>query len=287
VSGSDRDAFSQPPPDDLEMLADRAKHGDRSALEALVEALSDEVYRLAIRMLAHPSDAEDACQEILIKVVTHLGGFRGESSVRTWVRKVATNHLLTIRRSRREVPDLSFEALEGMLQAGLAAQGAEAPADPVLEEEVKLGCTHTMLLCLDREHRVAFVLAEVLDLTGEEGAAALGISAAAFRKRVSRARERLRQFMEANCGLVSEGAACRCRLQVGPSVASGLLDPDHLLYALHPERARVDPDTRQFYRSIEGARRWLAVLRSHPDYAAPDSLLRRIREALASSPSTD
>ena len=266
---------------DLEGLARRAAGGDRTALEELVGAISDDVYRLAIRMLGHPADAEDACQEILVKVVTHLGSFRGESGVRTWVWKVAANHLSSVRRSRRELPGLSFEAFEGMLAAGLEAEAAEAPEDPVLEEEVKLGCTHTMLTCLDREQRAAFVLSEVMDLSGEEGAEVLGISPAAFRKRVSRARRRLRAFMEANCGLVSEDAACRCRRQVGPGIAAGLLDPEHLLYALHPERARSDPGARRAYEAIEGARRYLAVLRSHPDYAAPGSLRERIREALA------
>jgi RNA polymerase sigma factor (sigma-70 family) len=266
---------------DLEDLARRAAKGDRAALEELVGAISDDVYRLAMRMLGHPADAEDACQEILVKVVTHLGSFRGESGLRTWVWKVATNHLASVRRSRREPPGLSFEAFEGMLEAGLEAGTADAPEDPVLEEEVKLGCTHTMLMCLDREHRAAFVLSEVMDLSGEEGAEVLGISPAAFRKRVSRARRRLRGFMEANCGLVSGSAACRCRRQVGPSIDSGLLDPEHLLYALHPERARTDPGARRAYEAIEGARRYLAVLRSHPDYAAPESVRERIREALA------
>jgi len=266
---------------DLEDLARRAAGGDRAALEALVGAIADDVYRLAIRTLGHPADAEDACQEILVKVVTHLGSFRGESGVRTWVWKVATNHLASVRRSRRELPGLSFETFEGMLEAGLATEAHEAPEDPILEEEVKLGCTHTMLMCLDREHRAAFVLSEVMDLSGEEGAEVLGISPAAFRKRVSRARRRLREFMEANCGLVSEAAACRCRRQVGPSIAAGLLDPEHLLYALHPERARTDRGARRAYEAIGRAQRYLAVLRSHPDYAAPESVRERIREALA------
>ena len=265
----------------LDDLAKRAAGGDRAALEALVRAITDDVYRLAIRMLGHPADAADACQEILVKVVTHLGSFRGESGVRTWVWKVATNHLATVRRSRRELPGLSFEAFQGMLEAGLAAEAHEAPEAPILEEEVKLGCTQTMLLCLDREHRAAFVLSEVMDLSGEEGAEVLGISPAAFRKRVSRARRRLRAFMEAHCGLVSEAAACRCRRQVGPSIAAGLLDPHHLLYALHPARARTNPEVRRAYEAIERALRYLAVLRSRPDYAAPESVRARIRKALA------
>jgi len=94
---------------DPENLARRAVEGDRAALEALVGAISDDVYRLAMRMLGHPADAEDACQEMLIKVVTHLGSFRGESGLRTWVWKVATNHLASVRRSRRE-PRTSADA---------------------------------------------------------------------------------------------------------------------------------------------------------------------------------
>ncbi|HXF72221.1 MAG TPA: RNA polymerase sigma factor [Actinomycetota bacterium] len=265
----------------LEELAEGAARGDRAALDALVRRIQDDVYRLALRMLGHPADAEDAAQEILVKVVTHLGSFRGESSFRTWVWRIAANHVASVRRSRREVPGLSFEALEDMLRRGLAAAGEPDAVDPVLEEEVKLGCTGTMLLCLDRDHRLAFVLSEIFDLTSREGAEVLGISPAAFRKRLERARERLRTFMSANCGLVSEEASCRCRRQVGPSVAAGLIDPEHLLFALHPTRARADPAARRALDAIEGARRYAAVLRGHPAYAAPPSVLEGFRELLA------
>jgi RNA polymerase sigma factor (sigma-70 family) len=266
----------------LEELADRAAQGDRAALDALVQRIQDDIYRLALRMLGHPADAEDAAQEILVKVVTHLGTFRGESSFRTWAWRIAANHVLSARRSRRELPGLTFEALEGMLEAGLAAgAGAEPPDEPVLEEEVKLGCTQAMLLCLDRDHRLAFLLAEIFDLTGEEGAEVLGISPAAFRKRLQRARGRMRAFMTSHCGLVSEEAPCRCRRQVGPSIADGLIDPEHLLFALHPARARQDPEVARSFRAIESARPYVAVLRSHPDYAAPPSVLEGLRRLLA------
>jgi hypothetical protein len=67
----------------------------------------------------------------------------------------------------------------------------------------------------------------------------------------------------------------------GPSIAAGLLDPEHLLYALHPERARTDRGARRAYEAIGRALRYLAVLRSHPDYAPPESVRARIRKALA------
>ena len=82
----------------LEALAQRAAAGDRAAAEALVAAVSGDVYNLALRMLGHVADAEDAAQEILIIVITHLGSFEGRSSVRTWVWRIASRHLLRVKR---------------------------------------------------------------------------------------------------------------------------------------------------------------------------------------------
>lgn len=90
----------------LEELAARPAGGDRTALDALLRAIQDDIYRLAVRMLGHPADAEDATREILVKVVTNLGTFRGESSFRTRVWRIAANHEASVRRSRRELPGL-------------------------------------------------------------------------------------------------------------------------------------------------------------------------------------
>jgi RNA polymerase sigma factor (sigma-70 family) len=270
----------------LEDLAARAVQGDPRAVEDLVRATRDDVYNLAMRMLGHPADAEDATQEILVKVVTRLGSFRGESSLRTWVWRVAANHLLSVKRGRREPQHVSFEGMEEMLGAGVAAgmPPPDGPEQKILEEEVKLGCTQMMLACLDREHRLAFILGDIFDLTGEEGGRVLEIEPAAFRKRLSRARQRMRAFMQRTCGLVSEEAACRCTLQIGPSVHAGLLDPGRLVYTAHPVRALSDPRVRKQYAVIEGAHRSTAVFRSHPEYAAPEGLLERLREMIAATP---
>lgn len=270
----------------LEDLARRALGGDADALEDLVRALQDDVYRLAMRMLGHPADAEDATQEILLKIVTRLGSFRGESGLRTWAWKVASNHLLSVRRGRREPEGMDLDRLEAMLAAGLAA---DVPPPPevdreLLELEVKLGCTQSMLACLDREHRMAFILAEVLDLTSEEGGEILGIEPAAFRKRVSRARQRLRAFMERSCGLASEEAACRCDRQIGPSIAAGLLDRARPVYSLQPASTGPDPRVRDHYLAIERARRITEIHRAHPGYLAPEDLARRVRALIGTEP---
>lgn len=274
-----------PEPDHrLESLAARAVAGDELALDTFLRAVRDDVYRLALRMLGHPFDAEDAAQEILVRVVTNLASFRGESSIRTWIWRVAANHLLGVRRSRREPPGADFETLEGMLASGLASpvgtgtvDGPDQVERTLLEDEIRLGCTSMMLTSLDRAHRLAFILAEVLDLPSDVGAEVLGIAPAAFRKRVSRARRRLRAFMTAACGLVNEGAACRCARQVEPSMRAGLLDPDRMLLATHARAAAGDQEVLAEHRRIETAERWLAVLRDHPRYAAPELLTGRIR----------
>ncbi|HYE90450.1 MAG TPA: RNA polymerase sigma factor, partial [Terriglobales bacterium] len=262
-------------------LAARAADGDRMALEAVVSRITGDVYNLALRMLGHPADAEDATQEILVKVVTRLATFRGDSTVRTWVWRVAANHLLSTRRGRGE-PPLSFEALEGRIAEGLT-DDTPAPPPPdaaLLEEEVRLGCTQAMLMCLGREERLAYLLAAVFELTGDEAAAVLEVQPAAFRKRLSRAREALRAFLDRACGLVEASAPCRCARQVGPCVRRGMLDAARPVLAVHPRRAQRDTALWRYYEAIGEVDRAVALFRSHPDYREPESLARGIRAAI-------
>jgi len=150
---------TRPDQDELSRLVERARAGDAGALDGVVRAIQDDVYNLSVRMLWHPADAEDASQEILLKVVTHLATFRGDSAFRTWVFRIATNHLLGVRRSLVEREELTFRRFGAQLAEGLSEPPASPASDPqqaLLVEEVKIGCTQGMLLCLDREHRLAY-----------------------------------------------------------------------------------------------------------------------------------
>jgi DNA-directed RNA polymerase specialized sigma24 family protein len=92
----------------LETLVRLAGEGRRDALEELVRRIQDRMYRLAIRTLFLPADAEDATQEILIKIITHLADFRGESRFSAWCFRIAANQLLTTRKRRAEKWGFSF-----------------------------------------------------------------------------------------------------------------------------------------------------------------------------------
>jgi RNA polymerase sigma factor (sigma-70 family) len=80
--------------DSLAVLVRRAQEGDRDAVESLLLAVRDNIYRLALRMTGDADDALDATQEILVRVLTRLSTFNGEAAFTTWVHRVAVNHLL-------------------------------------------------------------------------------------------------------------------------------------------------------------------------------------------------
>src|SRR4051812_8730668 len=147
------------PPSTLEELARQAVEGDRDALDRLVRDLQGDIYGLALRMLWNREDAEDATQEILVRVVTRLAQFNFQSKLSTWVYRTAVNYILDVKKSPVERMQLTFHAFGEDLAEGLSADGPGDAERSVLTEEVKIGCTLGILQCLDRAHRLAYVLA--------------------------------------------------------------------------------------------------------------------------------
>src|SRR6478736_253370 len=268
-------------PTDMNGAAEAAAAGDKEAIRSILDAFQDDVYGLALRMLGHPTDAEDAAQEILMVVLTHLGSFRGESSLRTWVWRIAANHLSRVRKGRRET--ISFEALDERLRTGLKSDDTDSldPESEALARELRLRCTEAMILCLDRELRIAYILGDVFELSGEEAADVLEVEAAAFRKRLSRARSRLHEFMRHWCGLYDSDNPCRCAGQVDAMVARGLLSSSDLYLSgqkTRPNRARLDRAADEVNEMLRVAE----VLRGPASYLAPSALVVGLRELIDS-----
>lgn len=272
-------------PELLESLVTRARQGDRAALEDLIGRIQTPVYGLALRMLYNPAEAEDAAQEILLKIVTHLGSFRAESAFTTWMYRVAANHLLTIRKRRAEQQALSFDEYEQDLAVDPTVSAAE-PADSALEQlyvdEIRISCLQGLLLCLDRPHRLAFLLVDVFDVTGDEGAAILGITPAAFRRRLSRARARLKDFLARNCSVVRDGNPCRCEHHVAAMRHSGRFDGPNLVFAAHPARRRQVDAATEPVREMDELNRLGGLFRCNPEVTAPPVFIERIRDLLHS-----
>ena len=243
-----------------------AKAGSQKALEAVVRAIQQDIYGIALRFLWHPQDAEDAMQEILIKVITNMGEFRGESGFKTWVYRISSNTLLTLKKKRMERQAMSFDKFADDLSRGLSNDPIVSDGgldEKLLLEEVKVGCTLAILMCLDRKHRLAYILGEIVELDHIEGATVLEITQAAFRKQLSRARERILSFMTLNCGLINPVNACRCKKRVATAVNLGRIEPDNLLFALSLSKAKQFPSVLEKIRQLEDTRRVAALYRSH------------------------
>ena len=241
----------------LRDAVNRARTGDRTALEEVVSALQHDVFHLALRMTAHVEDAEDASQEILVKVMTRLEGFRGESSVRTWAYRIAVRHMLDRKKSRVEAMTRDFEHFGADLLDGLAV---EPDSDPVAASDVKIGCTLAMLTCLEREQRVAYILCDVFDLSIADAAAICDVGEDTFRQRLSRARRILEAFTTNFCGLVERSAPCSCSRRVVKAVELGRVQ----------RRQVPHEDVVRARREMETLHTTASLIRSHPEYRAPD-----------------
>src|SRR6478672_3781473 len=89
-------------------LIEQAKKGDRAALEKLILRHQAWIYNIAVRMVFQPHDAEEVTQEVLVKVITKLSTFKGESKFRTWLYRITANHVLNMRRRSAETQELTF-----------------------------------------------------------------------------------------------------------------------------------------------------------------------------------
>jgi RNA polymerase sigma factor (sigma-70 family) len=263
----------------LEELARQAIGGDRQALDRLVRGLQGDVYGLALRMLWNREDAEDATQEILVRTVTRLAQFDCRSKLKTWVYRIAVNYILDVKKSPVEHMHLTFQRFADDLVEGLSSDGPADSERSLLLEEVKIGCTLGMLQCLDRPHRLAYVLGEILDLSGPESAEALEISPELFRKRLQHARTAIEEFTRAYCGLASDSAACACHRRVPAALRLGRVHPDAINFAQQPSSHR---ETRGFVRRVEQARWALQVHRTSQPRASAVDFARRLAQSLDS-----
>lgn len=212
-----------------EALIKDALEGNKKSLEQLIVRHQDWIYNIAMRMLHSPEDAKDALQEVLIKVVTKLSGFKGESSFRTWAYRITVNHILNYKRSLgerthttdfNEYAEIISKCPDNDVPEYLTPYEKKAAV-----EEVKISCMFGMLLCLDRPQRMVFILGGLLGASDTIAAEIMEITKDNYRKRLSRARKDLLNFMQGNCGLVSEKNPCRCSKKTKVLIDTGYVDP--------------------------------------------------------------
>ncbi len=189
-----------PQPEDFSLEALRS--GDRAEFARLVDAFSGPIYRLGLRMLGNPQDAEDVLQSTFLNALTHLSGFEGRSKLATWLYRIAANEaLMAIRRKRPEV-DLE-QASGGEAQpVSLPAQfvdWSDLPEEQLLSQEGRQALDRA-IQDLPELLRLVFVLRDVEGLSIRDTAQALGLSETNVKTRLLRARLKLRESLSTYYG---------------------------------------------------------------------------------------
>lgn len=219
--------------EDIDLLA-QIRQGSKKALGQLVEKHYAYIYNVALKFFNGIHDAEDAAQEVIIKMITNIGSYDPQKAqFRTWLYKIVFNHFLNAKKSSREnILENSFHTfyniIENVPDQPLNAQEETYMADSI--EEVKVACMAGMLLCLNREQRLVYIVGELFDIDHNLAGEIFEINPANFRKRLSRARKELYSWMTNKCGLVNKNNPCRCPKKTKGFIEKGFVNPDNKMW---------------------------------------------------------
>jgi len=178
------------------------KAGDRTEFARLVEANYELVYRLAIRMLNDPQDAEDVLQETFLKALRGLNNFDGRSSLSTWLYRIATNEaLMALRRRKPDMvsTDEPVETEEGEQEPVQIVDWGLLPEEELMSVEAQRYLSEAIDR-LSPSLRAVFVLRDIQGLSTQETGEVLNLSETAVKTRLSRARLRLREDLSGYFG---------------------------------------------------------------------------------------
>lgn len=264
--------------EELLNLIQKATAGDKSSLKTVILNIQDLVFNLSLRMLGTFPDAEDASQDILLKVMTHLSSFKGESSFSTWVFRIAVNHLKDYKKHMFAQFPLSFEFYGDDIRNAKTEDIPDLTQNveqAILAEELKLSCTNVMLQCLDTENRCIFILGTMFKVDSRIAGDILGITPEAYRQRLSRVRKKMADFLTEYCGEYGKGK-CHCADRVNYAIQSHRIHPTQL-YFQTAVSSEVMLDVKEAMEEIDDLSQEFSFCKT---YQSPENLKQFIEEFL-------
>ncbi len=267
-----------------EELIEMALTGHKKSLEVLIERNQNWIFNVALTFVGDSAEAADLTQEVLIKVITKLDTFKNKSSFRTWMYRIIKNHFLNMKRGKHEVSPPTFEqfgqGLDQLPDESLSNYSYEVE-EKLLVQEAKISCMKGMLLCLDREQRLIYIIGELFEFPDSVGSEIMEISKQNFRTKLHRAKKQLYNFMDHKCGLINTSNPCRCHRKTAGFVKMGYVDPVTLNFqrdVISEINAVIDKKVEIY--SDEVLPDYQKLYQEHPFLKSPDKLAS-IRELLA------
>jgi len=185
-----------------EISVEALRAGDRAEFARLVDAYSAPIYRLSLKILGNPQDAEDVLQNTFLNALTHLSSFEGRSSLSTWLYRIASNEaLMQIRRKRKNVSieDLQTEGSDEGILPEIFMDWSALPESELITEESKAKLDEAVSK-LPESLRLVFVLRDVEGVSIKETAEILNLTETNVKTRLLRARMALREQLSAYYG---------------------------------------------------------------------------------------
>lgn len=273
--------------EEMQLVA-HAIEGNKAALETLLGGVQDMVFNLSLRMLGQISDAEDAAQEILLRVMTHLSSFQGQSQFSTWVFRIAVNYLNTCRKGMFAQRPLSFEIYGEDIECGRERDVPDMSAGvdkALLEKELKLSCSNVMLQCFDAQSRCIYILGTMFRLDSRVAAEILDMTPEAYRQRLSRLRKKMGEFLSAYCGLSGTGK-CACARRTNYAIATHRLDPARMEYqameTCAPQKLAGCGGAQEMTEAMEQLDAMSQIFAQLPAYRTPAQLKTLLQELINS-----
>ena len=269
-----------------QVLVESSVAGNKKSLEQLIKRHQAWIYNIALKMVWDPVDAEDVTQETLIKIITKLSTFRQESSFRTWAYRITANHVINMKKRRMEFQYTSFDKYGIMIDDSPNTELPDQNSVPVdlniLIEETKIGCMNAMLLCLDREQRLVFILGSMFGVSDAVASEIMEISKDSFRQKLSRARKHLSNFMNNKCGLMNKNNPCHCAKKTKLMMDCGHVDPNNLLFTKNYVYSieKLTPERIENVSSLL-EEKTTNLFREHPFQQSPD-FVKNLNEIISS-----
>jgi RNA polymerase sigma-70 factor, ECF subfamily len=271
-------------------LLERAREGDRAALEALLARHQPRVYRFGLQMCRDEEDAKDVLQDTLLAVARTVKDFRGASSVSTWLYAIARSFCIKKRRRSRFAPEReeSLDAREPGTEALQVADEGRPPDEALAGRQVEAALERA-IAGLDPMYREVLVLRDVEGLTAPEVAEVMGLTVEAVKSRLHRARVAVRAAVAPILGVPGEGGAAPSSAAAPPADPC----PDVVqLFSRHLEgeiSASLCAEMEQHLAACPGCRsrcdslrRTLALCRAAPLPEVPEKVQAQLRRALRS-----
>jgi len=257
-------------------LVEQALNGSKPALETIISRYQDWVFNVSYSFVGDKDEAADLTQEVMIKVVTKLYTFKNKSSFKTWLYRIVKNHFLNMKKGKYEVNETTFEqfgqGIDQLPDESLANHSFEVE-EKFLVKEAKISCMKGMLMCLDREQRLIYIIGELFAFKDNIGSEIMEISKENFRIKLHRAKKQLYNFMNHKCGLVNKANPCRCARKTAGFIKMGFVDP----VELHFQKDMIAEVNKVIEKRVDNFEEdvfagYRALFQEHPFLQSPDKL---------------